>query len=259
MSRIEDALVYLSRHHAWPLVCSCHPLSWQLVLPELLRRFFFPFRPPSYHRFYAAQSLLDWSNLLLRQFLSAQLLHCSGSPPPLSESWPYSWEFSTAQKATYIGSPSAKDQDRTGAQMIINRSAYWICPCLWFPIAALNLFPRSVVLCGFFSVRNTVLISVSATCRLVIDDNPDGRKRLIWFARASFPFSMCKLARNSWIHVHFLWISWPRQHVLCGSGTVHYLNMAGISGLPHSSRAKNWPTTTRGLCFKRKGHANSQT
>lgn len=50
----------------------------------------------------------------------------------------------------------------------------------------------------------------------------------------------------------FLWISKTRQHVLCGSGTVNYLSMAGISGLLHSSHRKNWPTTSEPSVSKEK-------
>lgn len=42
------------------------------------------------------------------------------------------------------------------------------------------------------------------------------------------------------------------RFVLCGSGTVNYLNMAGISGLLYSSRGKNWPTTSEPSVSKEK-------
>jgi hypothetical protein len=104
-----------------PLVFSCHPLSWQPVLPELLQRFSFVFP----HCFWAAQSLLDCS--ALHQFLAAQLRIATS----LSESWPHTWEFSTAKKKWTFALYLLK---------IINWSASWVCPFVQFAISFLKIF-----------------------------------------------------------------------------------------------------------------------
>ena len=142
------------------LISLCHPLSWQLILAELLQCF--PFYFPL---LLCCSELVGLQPTSISSSTAFALLRIA---PSLSESWPHPWEFSTAEKKATFALHLPKITQAPNAHQSISQFNLPMCSiCNCVVISYLTV--SCAVIEHFFSVWDTVLISVSAI-HSVIDD-----------------------------------------------------------------------------------------